>query len=457
MLVEFAHTLNFLSPSAYKYARKYMCLPHKETLRRWQTVDGQAGWTAESFKALKDDNNKRDCVVVMDGVHIKASCQWSQGLKRFVGYEDIGISSVQDCETLATEATVFMAVGIIRAWKLPLAYFLTKGSMSGDQQSNLLREATCRLADVGVQVRTVVFDGAPGNIATVNKLGAQLPDTPFFNHPSTAFAGAVIWTVVDSPHMLKLSRNCLATHALVDSRGDVISWDHITGLLALQQSEGVKFANKLSPAHVTEWKKRKMKVKLAAQVMSTSVADALQLLMDIQLPEFQSSSATIRFIRMVDKVFDKLNSRSPFIIGSKQAITRNGIDEDERFFKEVEKELRALRLFDGQTVITSKSKCFVIGFITTMRATIGLARELFQQFATHELWYFIPYRLCQDALEHFFGDIRARNGWCNNPTALQFMFSYRALLSNRFHLQGLSGGRNCIELVDDGDDVRSTS
>jgi len=88
-----------------------------------------------------------------------------------------------------------------------------------------------------------------------------------------------------------------------------------------------------------------------------------------------------------------------------------------------------------------------------MRATIGLARELFQQFATHELWYFIPYRLCQDALEHFFGDIRARNGWCNNPTALQFMFSYRALLSNRFHLQGLSGGRNCIELVDDGDDV----
>jgi len=56
---------------------------------------------------------------------------------------------VQDCETLATEATVFMAVGINRAWKLPLAYFLTKGSMSGDQQSNLLREATCRLADVG--------------------------------------------------------------------------------------------------------------------------------------------------------------------------------------------------------------------------------------------------------------------------------------------------------------------
>ena len=68
--------------------------------------------------------------------------------------------------------------------------------------------------------------------------------------------------------------------------------------------------------------------------------------------------------------------------------------------------------------------------------------------------YFIPYRLCQDSLEHFFGDIRLRGGWCSNPTALQFRYAYRAIVSKRLQLFGLStAGRNCAEEpleMDDG-------
>ena len=126
-------------------------------------------------------------------------------------------------------------------------------------------------------------------------------------------------------------------------------------------------------------------------------------------------------------------------------------DDDERFFFEVETELRALRILGGPLVIDSRSKCFIVGFITTMRTTIGLARQLLRSSPNR---IFLPYRLCQDALEHFFGDIRARDGWCNNPTALQLMYSYRALLSSRFHLHGLSEGRNCTTLDEGDDDVQ---
>ena len=149
---EFAQTLNFLSPKAYKYARKHMSLPYKSTLQRWQTVDGQPGWTAESFALLETDSQKRDCVIVMDGVHIKPSCQWSSRLRRFVGYEDFGTGSSPESGVLATEAVVFMAVGINRPWKLPLGYFLTKGGMTAEQQSSLLKEVIRRLATIGVQV-----------------------------------------------------------------------------------------------------------------------------------------------------------------------------------------------------------------------------------------------------------------------------------------------------------------
>ncbi len=57
-------------------------------------------------------------------------------------------------------------------------------------------------------------------------------------------------------------------------------------------------------------------------------------------------------------------------------------------------------------------------------------------------------------MEHFFGDIRLRGGWCINPTAVNFRFAFKSLLSNRLRLYGLStDGRNCAEEpleLDDG-------
>ena len=51
-----------------------------------------------------------------------------------------------------------------------------------------------------------------------------------------------------------------------------------------------------------------MKIKLAAQILSSSVADALEFLKtDMKLESFKSCDATIEFIRNVDRFFDFLN------------------------------------------------------------------------------------------------------------------------------------------------------
>ena len=49
----------------------------------------------------------------------------------------------------------------------------------------------------------------------------------------------------------------------------------MTRLQELQESEGLHLANKLRPAHVN-WKPQKMKVNLAVQALSSSVAHALE-------------------------------------------------------------------------------------------------------------------------------------------------------------------------------------
>lgn len=65
-----------------------------------------------------------------------------------------------------------------------------------------------------------------------------------------------------------------------------------------------------------------MKVNLAAQALSSSVADVIEYCTNtLKLREFQGSEATtVRFIRIIDRLFDVLNSRSPFAKGYKSTL-----------------------------------------------------------------------------------------------------------------------------------------
>lgn len=150
-------------------------------------------------------------------------------------------------------------------------------------------------------------------------------------------------------------------------------------------------------------------------------------------------------------MFDRLNARSPFTGGLKKAITRDNLLEFQFFFAEAEEYFRGLTNLDGRPMMNTRLRTFLVGFITGMKSIIGLATDIFEE-NDGTVWYLIPYRLCQDSLEHFFGDIRCRGGWCQNPTPLGFKFAYRALLSNRLRISHLSVGRNCLEIVDTTDD-----
>ncbi|KAG5872970.1 hypothetical protein JTB14_027649 [Gonioctena quinquepunctata] len=67
-----------------------------------------------------------------------------------------------------------------------------------------------------------------------------------------------------------------------------------------------------------------MKVELATQTLSSSVADAIEFLKDdLKVPDFQSAGPTIHFLRMVDIAFDILNSRSPVAKGSRNGWNNN--------------------------------------------------------------------------------------------------------------------------------------
>ena len=108
--------------------------------------------------------------------------------------------------------------------------------------------------------------------------------------------------------MLKLVQNMFGDMGTlqVDEKGvtQPISWKYIDALNDVQEKLGLSMANKLTKKHLL-WVKNKMKVKLAAQTLSTSVATAIDFLREeAKIPEFQGSAPTTKFIKVVDCAFD---------------------------------------------------------------------------------------------------------------------------------------------------------
>jgi hypothetical protein len=78
-------------------------------------------------------------------------------------------------------------------------------------------------------------------------------------------------------------------------------------LVALQDQYGLQAASKLRNRHIN-YQKEKMKVQLAVQTLSDSVADALRYCCeDLQLPQFQGAHGTAIFGRIINNVFDMMN------------------------------------------------------------------------------------------------------------------------------------------------------
>ena len=447
-LKNFAMTLHFYSPKAYHYIRQVfnLSLPHESALRRWYTnVDGSPGFTDQSFKQLEikvaDEKRKNKEVIVQlvtDEMAIRKHISFDGS--RFVGCVDLGINSVtDDTSPPATEALVIMAVAINSSWKIPLAYFLIS-SMSGTERANIVKTCGRKLMDIGVHIVGTTCDGPATNLSMMLHLGASInPETPDPDFTLSENSNEKLSVIFDVCHMIKLVRNSLADlKVLKNCQNQPIQWNYIEKLHILQTNEGVFAANKLRKSHI-EFHRQKMKVSLAAQTLSRSVAEALRFCRsELNLSEFQGSEATEEFIQIFNDVFDVMNSKNFLGKNLKAPMTLENEITWSKIFEKTTSYILGLSLPNGQKLIHSRRKTGFLGFLVNIQSI----RNIFDRFVrTHRLTFLLTYKLSQDHLELFFGCIRSRLGCNNNPTAAQFEKSYKHILLHGI-LKGLQG--NCL-------------
>lgn len=150
---------------------------------------------------------------------------------------------------------------------------------------------------------------------------------------------------------------------------------------------------------------------MAAQTISSSVADAIDFLRTTGHPQFINSEATVEFLRIYDRIFDLMNSRTPFQKGYKAPLYLNNKQYWSSIFKETKQYILNLSAV-GQEIIRHRRKTFAVGFLANIYSFENLASELLNR-PEHPLKYFLKYKCSPDHLELFFSCIRSRGGWNN--------------------------------------------
>jgi len=274
------------------------------------SVDARPGLNRMMLQMLKkkrdeDPSTYGSVNMVLDAMAIKQHIQFNHKTQKMSGYVDLGDGGEET--EVATEALVFMVVGVKGHWKAPIAYFLTR-VLSPETQKILVLHALEALQDCGIKVICITMDGHATNISMCTQLGCVLtmknnqPLKTYFSHPIT---GEKIFIIMDACHMLKLARNMLQTYSPIRSPAGLICWSHIKNLNDMQVKDGLLLANKLTSRHI-QFHSQKMKVSLAAQTLSNSVAIALQTLRDLKYPLFQNCGATAEYIEVLPKTIADL-------------------------------------------------------------------------------------------------------------------------------------------------------
>lgn len=422
----FAFTLYFLAPKAYDYIRKGFDfeLPHEDAITRghmyiWtnDSIDGAPGFTKEAFTALRSATAITQhiiiCSLTIGEMSIKRQTEFDNNFTNLYGYVNIGNDLMYDIAEEATEVMVFMLVAVRTSWKLPVAYFLTTG-LNGHQKSILVKECLRKVEETGIRICSISFEGNSSNIAMARNLGCvfEFPNIkPWF-----LFKKHKIYVLFDASHMIQLIRCAFGEKQILKCANHrQIKWHYIKLLNDLLEKKGLYFGNKRKQKRLLFFKQN---VKVKTELLNDSVADAIEYcLKTLELEEFAESEETIKFIRIINKCFDILNSRTVVAPFFKKAIGNQNVISTSKFISEAISYI--------QNIDYGNRKMGFHSLIINLRNVL----YLFNDYVKNGLLEYLPmYRLGQDPLELFFASVRSKLRYNDNPTARQFQTMYRKLL-----------------------------
>jgi hypothetical protein len=283
------------SPKSYILLQTLFPLPSRRTLQSLlNTVHFKTGINAHVFGALihsvqKMSGKDRYCTVMFDEMSIRENVRFNQKSDCIEGFEDFG--SLGRTFKIANHALVFMVRGLRQKWKQPVAYYFSRGGTKAEMIAQFLKEVLDACQNAGLHVVATVCDMGANNVKALKLLGVSEME-PFFK-----FHNKEIAAVFDPPHLLKCTRNLfrrydveMKSEPLGNQLPIIAKWGHISNLYQFDKPHEIRLHYKLTDSHLNPVSQCAMKVKLAAQVLSHTVAAGLYTLVSAGKKHFTAFS-----------------------------------------------------------------------------------------------------------------------------------------------------------------------
>uniref|UniRef100_A0A0C9RM27 T_2 protein n=1 Tax=Fopius arisanus TaxID=64838 RepID=A0A0C9RM27_9HYME len=313
--------LHMRSASEYELLRDHgiLPLPCSRTIRRYLSkINTHCGFDPQFFNLLKialdeKTEQQKHGLLLLDEMKTRESITVDTKTLEYKGLIDMG--EKQNSVNFSQKADyglVIMFQPLADTYTQPIAVFASKGSVKGETLAVLIVRAIILMEQIGAKIHGVIGDSASTNRKFWTTLKADTTQDNlrnYFVHPTDE--NRKIFLFSDTPHLLKTIRNKLFNHGTLQMHPgkSLIRWEHIRVLHEkdMEQSgkTGKLYCKKLKKEHIELNNSSKMRVRLAAQVFSKSVASGLHLFR--HNPELKDSEETEKFCLWVNDMFDALN------------------------------------------------------------------------------------------------------------------------------------------------------
>lgn len=291
---EFALSLYKSSAKTYRLLSKTFALPSRKTIMNLlhqlpippglnHQIFDHLKIIVSSFKNILDKN----CVLLYDEISLAAGIQYSETEDKIIGLQDLGNN--KRSLKFADKALTFMVRGVKRKFKQPVAFYFSESGIKTQDLVVALKEIIRAVQSTGLKIIATVCDQAPTNVAANNILLKETVES--YNRRGEEkqclgfeIDGHEIVPLYDPPHLLKGVRNNLVTKDLtfyVNGEQKIAKWSHIVKFYEIDKLRldvGERMTPKLTDAHVYPDKLKKMKVSVAAQVLSQRVGAIMLML-----------------------------------------------------------------------------------------------------------------------------------------------------------------------------------
>ena len=477
-MIRWCVTMYSKSSKAYNQLANsgFLHLPHPNTLKSYINFTDQCpGINSDIFYLLVQEfglddakESKANVAIVWDEIKIKSGLAVTKGTGKVVGFCSTGDlnEELQNLEfgsekkpQLATHVIVLMVRSLMGRHSIPVTWYPCEGFTS-TQLWEPVWKVTHILEDLDFKVRAWICDGA-----TPNRLFFRLHSIPNLMPVEESYCyctanpyddSRLIFFICDVPHLLKTVRNNLEnSHGNLNSKnlmknGKWIKWPHIVSTVKEDMSRSLQKLPKLKEEHINLSPQLRMRVRLAAQVLSKSMANALAMRNDPELEE------TANFCEIIDKWFDCLNGRysGQEIQTKKPELAAYKLANDWRLNWLEGTFLAWLSEWEAQVMaipnLTRTERNHLLlsyqtmeGLRITTKSFVVLIPILLGENGAE---FILPEKLNQDRLESFFGKIRRSVGDSDNPTVYEVGSRFLALLvSNTICLKPANANVQVLE------------